>query len=58
MITRTSDLTLKHIVEGVNTYIKSLCTEDSVIRLKDLVPIDDHHLMIDHKPILLLLHHG
>ena len=41
LIIRSSDLTLYQIIEGVNSYIRSLCTEDSVVRVKDLLQIED-----------------
>ena len=41
LVNRSSFLALIHIIEGVNTYIKTLNTEDSVIRVKDLLALED-----------------
>jgi hypothetical protein len=55
MINRSTVLSLQNIIDGVNTYIKSLNDEDGLVRVKDTLNVEDAKLIMEAKPIQMLL---
>lgn len=55
MIHTSRTMTLFLLVDGINDYISSLNDEDGVLRIKDVVIMDDSKFVLDPKPIQLLL---
>lgn len=54
-VVNAKNLTMYHIQDGINTYLKSLNDPDTCLRIKDSIPIDDSQFQIDQKPLNLLI---
>jgi hypothetical protein len=54
-INPAKNMTLYIIADGINAYIAHLNDEDSTVRLKDVIVMNDSKFQIEVKPLQLLL---